>query len=1245
MDRKVTLHLKRIFLCGFKSFADPIEFDFDRGTSAIVGPNGCGKSNVVDAFRWVLGERSAKGLRGTEMLDVIFKGTRSRPAVARAEVRLLFDNEDGLLPVDAAEVEIGRILLRDGTSEYQVNRKRCRLKDVLAIFADTGIGADGYSVLGQGKVDTFLNSNAQERRRIFEEAAGISSFRKKRSEAENRLARGERELIRVNDQLAEIERRIRSLKMQAGKARRFIEDRDRFQMISSVLSSEEVVALRQERERVTFRLQWRNTLREMLSDLSASLETELDEVRTRLEDVHRELENTRQQETERRVALEGIDARRIQFEEQARHSSERNEERNRQQLHLIEVEQQYQVRRTEVRNRLKVTISELREYRSDLEVQDKVHRSLFSDRDLLDEGIRNQKDRDLELVFEETRLRNTVAALTGDLRGQDSIRDRRTAEGQEFRAQQLELEEISQRHDGQILEAIEMERDSLSSAELLGEEVDQRIAVLDQARGHLAALRSDNESSEGRLRFLVELEESLDGLGKGTQRLINSSEPAAGDIRGLLARLIEADPDTARMVDAVLGRVLETVVLQGRTPLENRIRALEKILAGESASIVSLEDEVMGQKPRSAAPDGLETLSNRVQCESICRPVVDALLGQVLVARDLEEAISYHRLNPGYCVVTTDGTVIEPWGAVRLPATSKVGLVSRRVEMTNLKQSMDEIRSRLEMMSEQESALEESISARRGEIQRLEQEAGRAHIEADHSRREKEKTRESLRRFKERIETLETDMEQAQGHHVEITSLRDIARVNLKKVGEERAVIEQFLEEHEQRIGPLDAQLGDLDEDLQRIRLVATRTQERIASDWREQRRLAEEVDQRIQQRQNIAQQLTQESQRCEEILEKIVILAEEEVSYRGELEKIASSRDEQDRRLESCRLERSAAEKRQRECRSQGDQIQKGREDDLLSANECQVRIEGIRKRVSEDLEMSLEEAPIEEWRNTLLEGIPQGKDLTDVLRPEYQEIQARMRRNSNVNLQAVEELETEETRHSAIAEEMADLTRSRDLIREAMEALDNQCRTRFLDSFEEVRKNFQEIFSLMFGGGVADLELEEGEDPLVAGIKVKARPPGKRISSLELLSGGERALAAISVIFALFKARPSPFCILDEVDAPLDEQNTRRFVRVLQEFAKTSQFLIITHSRITMTEAERLYGVTMEEEGVSCRVVVKIAEANRWVEEKIPAQQRATSATSSAGSPAARDPFLDRGTTKRGITVDVDESTSPQS
>ena len=1199
------MYLKRIFLSGFKSFADPIEFEFDEGTSGVVGPNGCGKSNVVDAFRWVLGERSAKGLRGAEMLDVIFKGTRNRPALSRAEVRLLFANDDRVLPVDASEVEIGRILLRDGTSEYQVNRKRCRLKDVLAIFADTGVGSDGYSVIGQGKVDAFLNSNSKERRRIFEEAAGISSFRKRRSEAESRLARGERELTRVTDQLSEIERRIRSLKMQAGKARKYIEDRDRVRMVSTVIAAHEVDELSEEEARVSFRLQWRNTLREMLADLAGSIEVEIDEIGARLEAAHRKLDITSRRETERRVAIEGIDARRGQLDDQKNQASQRNESREQEIQRLLEVEREYQERRVEVRERLRNTIVLLRKCRIDLADQEALQGRLLEERDRLDSGIRTHKDRDLELVFEETRLKNTVVGLAGDLRAQDTIRERRLLEESEFSHQLVELGEATGRHDAHIIETLELERSANSAADRLREEVEKREAVLDKARGHLAALRSDNESREGRLRFLAELEDNLEGLGKGTRKLLNSTAPAARDIRGLLARLIEADADSARMVDAVLGRVLETVVLQGRTPLDNRIRALTDILDGESISIVSMEN-LLENREKPILPAGATTLAARVQCESICRPIVDALLGEVLVETDLDSALELHRKAPGYCIVTHDGTVIESWGAVRIPASTKVGLVSRRVEMNRLRDSMEEIRSRLEEVTGQELALEESISARRGEIQRLEQEAGRARIEADHARREKDKALESSRRIEDRRAILRKDLQQAHDHYNEMVVLKKSAGSDLDRLSIEREELRKELAGEELRIAPLDEQLAQLDSELQGLRLTATREQERIASDWREQRRLADEVEQRRLQRERISREIVADEKRCEGYRSQVEDLGVEEKTLRQELEEIARSRVDHDRQLEVCRQEKIAAEKRRKECRTQGETIGEAREGDLLRAKECTVRIEGIRERVLEELEISLEEAPIEEWRAQLFEETEPTADDYVGLRKEYQEIQSRMRRNANVNLQAVEELESEETRHSEISVELEDLTRSRDLIREAIETLDEQCRSRFITSFEEVRANFKEIFSMMFGGGVADLELEEDEDPLEAGILVKARPPGKRISSLELLSGGERALAAISVIFALFKSRPSPFCILDEVDAPLDEQNTRRFVKVLQEFAKSSQFLVITHSRITMVEAERLYGVTMEEEGVSRRVVVKLEDANRWVEDKIPASER---------------------------------------
>ncbi|MGB1398057.1 MAG: chromosome segregation SMC family protein, partial [Planctomycetota bacterium] len=434
------MYLKSIHLSGFKSFADPVQFDFDPGTSAVVGPNGCGKSNVVDAFRWVLGERSAKGLRGSEMLDVIFKGTTHRPALSRAEVRLVFDNESKTLPIDTAEVEISRILTRDGNSDYEINRKSCRLKDILAVFSNTGIGADGYSVLGQGQVDSFLNANAQERRKIFEEAAGISSFRKQRSETTNRLDRSERELTRVTDQLSEIERRIRSLKMQAGKARRYVEDRDRFKHVSTVLAAWDVDQLEFEQKSLNFRLSWRNTLRGLIAEVATRLDASVESVRNAIEGLHRELEEVRQIETEKRVALQGIEARRIQMREQQDQSRRRNEDRDRQLEELSHVEEDYRQRRSDARQRIRESLIELRKLRTLIDHLKIDHSVELAQQDELDKKIHDLKDQDLGLVFEESRLKNSIASHEGDLRGQEAIRERRSTEDLDYRKQQSEIE-------------------------------------------------------------------------------------------------------------------------------------------------------------------------------------------------------------------------------------------------------------------------------------------------------------------------------------------------------------------------------------------------------------------------------------------------------------------------------------------------------------------------------------------------------------------------------------------------------------------------------------------------------------------------------------------------------------------------------------------------------------------------------------------------------------------------------------
>ena len=830
------MYLKSIHLSGFKSFADPVQFDFDPGTSAVVGPNGCGKSNVVDAFRWVLGERSAKGLRGSEMLDVIFKGTANRPALSRAEVRLVFDNESKTLPIDTAEVEISRILTRDGNSDYEINRKSCRLKDILAVFSNTGIGADGYSVLGQGQVDSFLNANAQERRKIFEEAAGISSFRKQRSETTNRLDRSERELTRVTDQLSEIERRIRSLKMQAGKARRYVEDRDRFRHVSTVLAAWDVDQLEFEQKSLNFRLSWRNTLRQLISEVATRLDSLVEGVRNGIEGLHRELEEIRQVETEKRVALQGIEARRIQMREQQGQSRRRNEDRQRQLEELSHVEEDYRQRRSDARQRIRESLVELRRLRTLIDQLKIDHSVELAQQEELDRKIHDFKDQDLGLVFEESRLKNSIASHEGDLRGQEAIRERRSTEDLDYRRQQSEIETQIDDLEKKIRDSHSREHEILLRVESLRVEINHRTDILGGAKKKLTEVRSELESSHGRLVLLKDLEENLEGLSKGTRDLLGSEAPAAGDIRGLLARLIEADPKTAKMVDAVLGRILETVVFQGRTPIEQRIRAVTGILDGEAANFVSLEDDLETGKraDERLLNTNITTLASRVRCEHLCRPIVDALLDEVIVANDLDEALRLRKEFPGYRVVTADAYVVEPWGAVKIPAVNSTGLVSRQVEMNQLQDRVDILSGDLEELSHQGDALEESILARQGELQRLEQESGRAKLEAEHALSERHRCRETLKRISDRRSSLKVDIEKAEQLTSELEQLKSVAEKKLIEIGSQRKTLAADLESSEKALEPLGEKISQLEGGIQSRSLEATREQERVSSDWRE---------------------------------------------------------------------------------------------------------------------------------------------------------------------------------------------------------------------------------------------------------------------------------------------------------------------------------------------------------------------------------------------------------------------------
>lgn len=1203
------MYLKRLALAGFKTFPDPVEFDFDPGTTAIVGPNGCGKSNIVDAFKWVLGERSAKGMRGTEMLDVIFKGSRVRPALSRAEVTLTFDNEDGVLPIEASEVAITRQLLRDGSSDYMINRTRCRLKDILALFSDTGIGTSGYSVMEQGKIEAFLNTNPVERRRIFEEAAGISRFKKQRSEALLRLEKTEHELVRTGDQLNEIERRIRSLKIQAGKARRYVEDRELLRRISAVTASAEIEELQIKRQALTFRLSWKQTLRSILGALISTLEEKGEQARLVVDSARAEVDKVRGEETEIRIELEGVQQRVLSISDQISQIELRDEDRGEQLIKLSESTKEYENSRTVVREEIREEISQLRSVRRQY-VDAESRRSLLQcELQELDKNLQEAKESALAKVFEETRLQNTRGSIESDHRGQRNLIERRKGEIFEFSQQILELQksvtDFQQQREICLSNSAALDR----RGDRLRGEVEDRTVELDETLGLLAEMRVDAERFRARRSFLEELERKQEGVGKGVRRLLATEAPIRRDFAGLLASLIEATPEVAPLVDAVLGSVLETLVIRGTTPLVDRIRILEAELSGESATVVQVDGLGDQVSVTPEIPEGATRLSSLVECEPVYRPLIDELLGSTLVTDDLVTGVKLQRAAPSFRIVTVDGTVIEPWGAVVLSGKSSEGLVSRRIEIREITENLERTEAHLDQVTAEGHALEGTIGARRVELERLQEASQRSRLEAEGIGRHIAQNDDSRCRITDRKAVVETEISQAQAL---ISSLEEKLHVTdgaLLKVLQERDQLDEQVAAFESRIGPLEEKLRELEDSSHALRLGATKSEERIASRWREQIRIDGEIEERQSRVTHLREASDRDLQRKQDLISSLEELGLRKETLEERFSTMTVRLDEAREVLEERRKEQRQLENQTRLSRKESELLRDGREEDLLGENECRVRIEGLRDRILEEFEIDLSTAPISQWKKELsVEGEEDEATTLQRLRSDLPRIQERMRRNSNVNLQAVEELDGEETRFTQVSNEVSDISRAKDLLLESIETLNHQSRERFLETFEEVRANLKEIFATMFGGGVADLILEEGVDVLEAGIDVFARPPGKRVSKLRLLSGGERALTAVSVLFALFKAKPSPFCILDEVDAPLDERNTRQFTRILKEFAKDSQFLIITHSRVTMAEAERLYGVTMEEEGVSKRVVVQIEEVDRFIPEKSDAKTDTT-------------------------------------
>jgi len=1271
------VELKRLEVFGFKSFADRTAFEFDSGITCIVGPNGCGKSNVVDAVKWVLGEQSAKSLRGREMADVIFAGSESRRSLGFAEATLTFDNSRGVLPVDVPEVEVSRRLYRSGESEYLLNRKPCRLRDVRELFMDTGVGVDAYSLIEQGRVDVLLQSNPHERRLIFEEAAGISRYKAKRREAERKLARTEQNLLRLSDIVQEVERRLRSVKVQAGRARSWKEYHARLQdlRVAYALNAydehtraitgqqAELDGLQDRRagaagrladldrrraalEREAIDLQERAREADgRLSDIRARIATAENEIgfhRTRADELRQVAERDRRKlgdlSAHLREAESGLATRRrdIQDIDQAAH---------RQEAAVADIEQRLRAVSDRVRDlterieTAKAEMLDLAQARTQAAsrragLQDRVRHldaqieKLAARRNEIGRALADLADRQHTLHAEQQRLEADVAERRGRLE----------AKRHEAESRQADLEAVGSRlaRAKEHASALESRQSLLEDLQRRGEGIPEAVRQVteairaDQAPPAVPGAAPDAAPDAGDAPAPTPSWPGADRAapaaagaaetGAAEPAGAESTASAPGRWHGMVADLVEVDVAHARLVEAALGASEKLIVADRQADVLALARRLQDDLPGQ-VRFLALDAVPTATNGRdlSAWPGALGWAMDYVRVDEAVRPAVAHLLARTVVVETLEDAVRLGTAGgplAGYRFVARSGAVLEADGSVAIgPPGPETSLISRRAELR-------EVQERREAVGRQIDALEADRQRAVAELQRLDTaqqelrqeiyEASMRKVEVEAEHRRLGENRQELVKERPVVESERADLARRRAEDARAADEADRQAADLaRREGERRRQVAAMTGQQDEAVRQRDA----CEEQRTEARVALAQLNEKRAAARDALAAAERDLDATRTGIEEAREELADCGRRITEA-ERMMLRLQSDLAEAF----LAKETAEADvRRLSEARAD---ARRRTDEIAQEARGVQKAIDDLQARIHEVELALRE-RETKRDDLVARIRDEAGIDLADRYAEWEPEDVDW-DAVGEEIRDLQGKIDRLGSVNLDAIDEQEDLQRRVTFLRQQEEDLVGARDTLADLIERINRESRERFRATFDAVRGHFQDLFRKLFGGGKADVFLEDEEDILESGIEVVARPPGKQQQRISLLSGGEKTMTAVALLLAVFRARPSPFAILDEVDAALDESNIDRFTALVKEFLDQSQFVIISHNKRTMAIADVLYGVTMAEPGVSRRVSVKFADLHEqgFLTDEPPAE--ATGERVVAGVPVAVEASL---------------------
>ncbi|CAH0346952.1 chromosome segregation protein SMC [Bacillus sp. CECT 9360] len=1187
------MFLKRLDVVGFKSFAEKISVDFVPGVTAVVGPNGSGKSNITDSIRWVLGEQSAKSLRGVKMEDIIFSGSDSRKALNFAEVSLTLDNESNSLPIDFHEVSVTRRVSRSGESEFFINKQACRLKDIVDLFMDSGLGREAFSIISQGKVEEILSSKSEERRVIFEEAAGVLKYKTRKKKAESKLSEAQENLNRVHDILHELEGQVEPLKIQSSLAKEYLEKKDELEQIEVALTVHEIEALHEKWQRLSAELKEH-------SDKEAKMSLDLQEKESGVEEIRNQItmldESVNQLQEVLLAASEELE--KLEGRKEVLKERKKNASQNKQQLEKsIEEAENRIALLSEQKEREKKALSELEtEVKQLHENLNEKQKGLSLLDGNLDETIEMKKSDYIEWLNKQAASKNELQFLQQQQNLQENRNVKLDQDNAKFLDERLEIEEKKAGLQA-ALEAVHKElekqihlyREDQRKLENIRSSYQKQETTLYQAYQFL-------QQSKSRKEMLEEMEDDYAGFFQGVKEVLKAKNDSLSGIEGAVAELIAVPKQYQTAIETALGGAMQHVVMDKEEHARQAITYLKKNGYGRATFL-----PLSVIKGRELPQTQLNLMHNHasfigraadlIEYDDKYEAIATNLLGTVVITKDLQGANELARLvQHKYRFVTLDGDIVNPGGSMTGGALKQKNssLLSRKGELEELKEKlvgMEDKTNKLELhvkqlksdAGKQEDKIEEVRKS--GETLRLKEQSIKGDI------REVEIQEKNIN---DRLHLYDLDKkaidEEQQEKNTRLVNLQELlvtCEAEIKKLDQEIEELTKQKQNQQSSRETLSEETNEL-----RVHLASRREQlqnqkekyERLASEHALETERAAEFNEDL----SLLTDEMSDSSSGEEMLEEA---ATEKLNDKtGTIDLIASKRKERTElqtNLENLELEL-------KELKRQHKGMAEVVKDEEVKLNRMDVELENRLDHLREEYFLTFEGA---KEKYPLLIPADEAKKKVKLIKMAMEEI-------GTVNLGAIEEYERVSERYDFLIAQKDDLQQAKDTLFQVIEEMDDEMKRRFSDTFFAIQAHFEEVFKALFGGGRAELKLTNPNDLLYTGVDIIAQPPGKKLQNLGLLSGGERALTAIALLFSILKVRPVPFCILDEVEAALDEANVMRFSQYLKRFSANTQFIVITHRKGTMEEADVLYGVTMQESGVSKLVSVRLEESKEYAE-----------------------------------------------